>query len=494
MDNYHALLTKAMKAYQNGQFDNSEKMTRQLIELDPQNFDTQFLSAMLSIARLDHLQAISHFCLALMLTDETKSVINIHLKIAQCYEHIEDFKLAITSYKIILKKNQTHAFSLFGLAQNHTVLGNKKDALDAYLKTIDYTEINQHAYIRSISFLAISELESDTKINTRLSKIIDNEITLCLDLNARATLYFALANLYEKQQLFDKAFENYRQGNAIKNQLQPYHHKTVEEHAIKAIGFFDANLFRTVNSSSLEQNKLIFIVGLPRSGSTLIESLLACSNRVHAGGETSHIPQIINSLNTTGHYPQIINNLRENDIKQLARQYLSFFDNTNKTTFTDKLPANFWNIGLIKLMFPAAKIIHCYKHPVSSCLSLFRQNFQQGHPYSYSLEQCADYYDTHQQLMNHWMNLFPKQILQVNYEQFIANPEQQSKRIFDYCGLNWRGEYLHNYQSRTSVRTASAFQIRTDIHSTNAQRLKNYHCQLKSLTERYKNYSWQLFT
>jgi len=305
-------------------------------------------------------------------------------------------------------------------------------------------------------------------------------------------LYFALANNFEKKSDFNAAFSAYSKANQIKSFEYPYNANSTNQHALQLLEFFNQQFIASKNFNHLNEAAPIFIVGLPRAGSTLIESILAASDEIDAGGEVTYVPEIIAKLSSMtpkpSNYPFVLSHFSEKDYENIASEYLDRFDINPGLRTTDKLPGNFWHIGLIKLLFPNAKIIHCKKNPLDACLSLFKQNFQQGHPYSYNLEDCADYYLTYRKIMDHWENIFPDQIFNLNYEDLVLNPNAECQKLFDYCEIQWQNSYLNQHKSRAMVRTGSALQIRVNINKNSLNRWEKYSQHLPMLENKLKNF------
>lgn len=220
----------------------------------------------------------------------------------------------------------------------------------------------------------------------------------------------------------------------------------------------------------------IFVLGMPRSGTSLIEQILASHPQVHGAGEISIMPDIAARLipQLTGlHNPQAINLLHPGAYVSIADHYINGLRShcpEQKPYIVDKMPNNFFHIGLIKLLLPNAKIIHCVRDSMDTCWSLYRQHFGINHPYCYDQHALGKFYLRYQQLMQHWENVLPHAIYEVQYEKLVAAPEKEVSALLEHCALPWDESCLKFYDTKRTVNTASMQQVRQPI----------YHSALKS--------------
>ena len=232
----------------------------------------------------------------------------------------------------------------------------------------------------------------------------------------------------------------------------------------------------------------VFIVGMPRSGTSLTEQILASHPEVFGAGELNDInesiaklPAMIRNNNT---YPGCIKDLNQEIADKLAQEYLTRLDSfsTEKKRITDKMPHNFVNLGLISLLFPEARIIHCLRDPRDTCLSLYFQDFGWIHPYATRLENLGNYYVQYKRLMKHWTSVLDTPILTIQYEDIISDQEHISRELVNFCGLDWHDDCLQFYASTRTVATASYDQVRQPIYKKSIGRWKNYEKHLDPLT------------
>ena len=241
-------------------------------------------------------------------------------------------------------------------------------------------------------------------------------------------------------------------------------------------------------------NEPIFILGLPRVGSTLVEQILASHSMVDATHElpnilaTSHKLNLRIAQNNESRYPDILLSLSAPQLKLIGENYINDSEVFRKdgVYFIDKMPNNFRHIGLIKLILPNAKIIDIRRNSMSACFSCYKQLFAEGQEFTYSLERLGNYYNNYIDLMNHWNKVLPNQILSVNYEDLVNNFENTVKEILDYCKLPFEEACIEFYNSKRSVKTPSAQQVRQPIYTSGLDYWKNYDPYLDELKKHLK--------
>ena len=304
----------------------------------------------------------------------------------------------------------------------------------------------------------------------------------------RVDASFALAVAFNDADDPDRAFPHLHRANVLKRSTLEYDIHDDEERMDRIAKFFTADFFRRFAGVSSSPLAPIFILGMPRSGSTLLEQMLAAHSQVRAGGELPHMATIAQGIGATWGERGEASPGSDEQVKADFRQAVA--DYTQATValqgkephFTDKLPGNFMFIGLIHLMFPAARIIHCRRDPVDSCLSSYQRQFSSQVPYSYDLAELGHYYRLYQKLMNHWQReLPPGCILDVDYEAVVASPEIELRKILDFCGLDFEDACLDFHSVKRSVSTASAVQVRNPLYKTSVHRWKKYAAYLGPL-------------
>ena len=251
---------------------------------------------------------------------------------------------------------------------------------------------------------------------------------------------------------------------------------------------FDLGLIARLSGGGDPSPVPIFILGMPRSGSTLVEQILACHPQVQAGGELGAMARMTgvvrDAQGRTAIYPAYMSQLLPVSLPQLAGAYLGELPPlaAGKTRLTDKTPGNHWSVGLIRLMLPTAKIIHTVRDPLDTCVSCFSQLFTFGQSFCYDLGELGRYYCRYSQLMDHWQAVLPTgSLLEVRYEEVVDNLEEQARRLVDFCGLPWDDRCLDFHRNQRPVGTASGLQVRQPIYRSSIGRWRRYETSLGPL-------------
>jgi len=242
--------------------------------------------------------------------------------------------------------------------------------------------------------------------------------------------------------------------------------------------------------SGCQSDAPIFIVGLPRSGSTLIEQILASHPDVEGTHELPDLGRVARSVglgrDDRKAYPQVVPLLDDAELAGLGEEYLRRTERhrqSDKPRFTDKLPNNFVHVGLLSLILPNARIINAKRHPLDSCLGSFKQLFARGQPFTYDQFELAEFYLEYQRVMEHWHEVLPGKVLDVQYENVVDDLETEVRRILEYCELPWNDACLRFYENERAVKTASSEQVRQPIYATSKHLWRQYERHLGPLIE-----------
>ena len=305
-----------------------------------------------------------------------------------------------------------------------------------------------------------------------------------LDANL-AAFHFALGKAYEDDSNFDRSFHHYEEGNRIKARLENFSIEDFKARNKKIRAAFPHP--QTGMSDDSQTSQPIFILGMPRAGSTLIEQILASHSQVEG---TMELPQILNFTreveSVDGGYARLQGSdgqrMRSNYAERYLRETEAF--RSGKKFFIDKMPNNFAHIGFIANIFPEAIFIDARRSPMDCCFSVFKQNFARGQTFSYGLERVAEYYKEYRMMMNHWHAVMPKKILEVRYENVVADLESEVQRLLDHCGLDFEQDCVDFHKTDRAVRTASAQQVRQPIYKTGVSHWRNFEAWLTPLQEK----------
>lgn len=322
----------------------------------------------------------------------------------------------------------------------------------------------------------------------------DDAITMMEDLLAHAqgltntgrrNLCFTLGKLCDNSQQYDRAFKHYQQGNELRPALF-----NIQKHSQgidTSIRIQTADFFDDAADSANKSNRPIFIVGMPRSGTSLVEQILASHSDVFGAGELAKISQLAHSLsalsNTNKPYPEILESVNKKILQQCADQYLQHLNdiNTDALRVVDKMPGNFFYLGLIQLLFPNARVIHCKRQPLDNCLSCYFQDFFQSMDWCYEQKNLAVYYHAYKKLMTHWKQTLKIPIMDVSYEELVADQENISRKLMGFCDLDWSDDCLEFHKAKRFVATASYDQVRQPMYKKSVARWKNYEAHIEPL-------------
>ncbi|MGH8426540.1 MAG: sulfotransferase [Gammaproteobacteria bacterium] len=296
----------------------------------------------------------------------------------------------------------------------------------------------------------------------------------------RKDTLFALAKVYDDTGEFARASECLREANRLHHEEIAYDVSHDETLMRNIAGFFTPELMQRYGSSERHDIPVICIASLPRSGSTLLEQMLASHSQVRGGGELTHLREIVAELNGLwgGHpaFPDIPPEDARRDLGAAAERYARGTARLRLITpwSTDKNMINFLYVGLLRMMLPRARIIHMRRHPLATALGLYRQHFVNGMTYSYDLDDIVRYYKVYWTLMRHWRATLPKGFIEVFYEALVANPERELRRVLDYIGLEFEPTCLAFYKLERPVSTASVTQVRQPLDRRGLERHEHY--------------------
>jgi tetratricopeptide (TPR) repeat protein len=304
-------------------------------------------------------------------------------------------------------------------------------------------------------------------------------------------LHFALAAVLDKEGAADDAFEHYRRANERKALVHRKRERVFDpalrrELVGRVLATCDAAYFRRVAGFGLETELPVFIVGMPRSGTTLVEQILASHPRVHGAGELRELTRIAvdlaGALAPEAGYPECLARLDRDAARAQAERHLGYLQDLGGAAVRviDKLPDNYLHLGLVAALFPQARVIHCRRDPVDTCLSCYFQNFKDV-LYAQDLEHLGLSYRLYERVMAHWRQVLPLRTYEVSYEELVADQEAVSRELVAFLGLEWDERCLAFHENRRVVRTASKLQVRRPMYSSSVRRWKRYEAHLQPL-------------
>jgi tetratricopeptide (TPR) repeat protein len=393
-----------------------------------------------------------------------------------------DFDEALQTFDGILKTLPSDPITLTSQGHALKTKGDSASAITSYQKAIA-------AYPRhGEAFYSLANLKTyrfnDEEINTMLSLQTDDNLTFM----ERVHINFALGKAFEDREEAEKSFGFYAAGNHMKKTQSRYDADQVSsELALQQD--LTAALFETRQGWGFESPDPIFIVGMPRAGSTLIEQILSSHSQVDGTLELPNVLSLSQKLRryavdgAAPGYPAVLELLSENELTQFGQEFIEDTRSHRQGAafFIDKMPNNFRHIGLIKLMLPNAKIIDARRNPLDCCFSGFKQLFAEGQEFSYCLADIGQYYRDYVELMDHWDTVLPGFVLKVVNEDVIDDLEGQVRRLLDFCGLPFEQACLNFHKTKRNVRTPSSEQVRQPVNRSGVGQWKQYSTYIEPL-------------
>lgn len=355
-------------------------------------------------------------------------------------------------------------------------VGRQADGIAAYRKAIELKPTLGESWwsLANLKTVKFEPADIEAMEQALQSDELSDEDCLHLD--------FALGKALHDAGRADDAFGHYARANALRLKLHPYRSHDVTRLVDGSIGLFTARFFAQ-NSGGCAAPDPIFVVGMPRAGSTLIEQILASHSLVEG---TSELPDLPAVARKSGRYPQWVADLSEGERRKLGQEYLeraSVQRRTPRPFFVDKLPNNWMFVPFIQLVLPNAKIVDARRHPLSCCFSNFRQHFARGQNFTYDLADLGTYYSDYVRLMAHVDSVLPGRVHRVSYEDMVDDTENEVRRLLDYCGLEFEPACLEFHKTERAVRTASSEQVRRPIYRDSTDEWRNYEDYLDPLKQ-----------
>tara|TARA_B110000503_G_C7124970_1_gene404190 strand:- start:62 stop:1840 length:1779 start_codon:yes stop_codon:yes gene_type:complete len=452
----------------------------EVIKLAPENFEAHnnLGSALQELGNSE--AAINHHKAAIALKPTFELA---YLNLAYALVSLERNNEALSVYEDCLK----HCSSA-KLHQNLGItlqqIGSMKAAQQAYLQAIKIDPAMGSAY-RHLAEVTKVGGKDDIDISATVKAAFDVQ---GMDEEARKHLSFAWAKVNDGQKNYSEAFTAYKQGNDLKRKQHSYSKGTSNKLFETITSAYSEEFLSNTSNSNLSEDKPIFILGMPRSGTTLVEQIISSHSDVTGAGELVYMGNQAKLFKGGAvAFHKRFPSMGIDEWRGVAQAYLKGLNNYDegKARITDKMPHNFLNIGMISKLLPNAKIIHCKRNPVANCLSIYKTYFgaKNSHLYAYNLKELAHYHNLYEDLMAHWRKVLPGRFYEVSYEQLTSNQEPESRQLIEYCGLEWQDVCLDFYKTDRKVKTASALQVRQPMHNQSVGLWKRYGSALKPLLD-----------
>jgi tetratricopeptide (TPR) repeat protein len=404
---------------------------------------------------------------------------------AACLAHLADFPGATRAYEKVLENFPRQPKIWLSYAHVLRTTGRRAESLRAYRTAIVQAPNLGEAFWSLANFK--NEHLLATEITTMHAQLARDDLAV----EDRFHLHYALGFVYEQQAEYALSWSHYAEGARLRRGEISYDAQRTTRQLARTRALMDEAFFAARAAGGYQEEAPIFVIGLPRSGSTLIEQILASHSQVEGTQELSEMANIARLLGrnsrTDDKYPEAIADLDPAELATLGRRYLDrtrIYRKTSKPVFIDKMPNNFIHAGLIHLILPRARIIDARRHPMATCFSAFKQHFAKGHHYSYDLDELGQYYLDYLTLMTHFDTVLPGRIHRVHYENMVTDTETETRKLLAYCGLDFEPACLRFHENDRPVRTASSEQVRQPIFREGLDQWRHYASWLEPLAAR----------
>lgn len=495
-----------------GRHDEAEQSYRRALELKrswPEAFNN-LGNVLQELGRLR--EAIESYRQALALKP---AYVDACLNLGNALRRRGEFMEAVGQYHAVLRAQPGHAAAYKALGSAQIALGRLDEALASYRRgaelepdagsvaaqagVLERLGRPEEAYALIRPFLDGGRVEIE--IANVLATLCDgvgrcqeaiallerglSELPAAVPRERRSGAHFSLGRLYDRAGQYEKAFSHFKAANDL--QADGFDRGEFVRFIDALIETFDAGFLECGPRARHSSSRPLFIVGMPRSGTSLVEQIVASHPDVYGGGELEDIKRIAFGagalLGASKPYPQLVRELTPEGCDLLAARYLGTLDALCRETcyVTDKMPQNFLALGLIAVLFPEARVIHCVRDPIDTCLSCYSHDFTGYHPYAHRLENLGFYYRQYQRLMRHWQIVLPIPMLSVVYEDLVADQEAGTRQLLAFCDLPWDDRCLRFYESGRIVHTSSYQQVRKPIYRSSLARRRHYAAHLEPL-------------
>ena len=460
--------------------DDAELLLEHALKLAPDYQAMRYDYALTLLQRHKHVQAIAELE-KLLASDPGNRAFKITY--ATACVGIGKIEEAVERYRAILAETPGAADIHLSMAHALKTLGRQQESVQSY----------HAAYAARPSFgdayWSLANLKTYRFSDEELGRMREQEASDSIRSEDRYHLCFALGKALEDRAEFAESFAYYERGNALKKAETRFKIEPIERNARLQALICTREFFEARPGYGCPDPDPIFIVGLPRSGSTLLEQILASHSKVEGTHELPDILRLVSELQdrepdgSDPRYPKVLRELPASEFARMGEKYIADtrIHRTGKARFIDKMPNNFRHLGLIHLILPNAKIIDARREPMACCFSNFKQLFAAGQEFTYDIEDIARYYRSYVGLMAHWDEVLPGKVLRVQYEQVVEDLQGEVRRILDFCGLDFEPACLEFYKTERSIRTASSEQVRQPIFKAGVDQWRSYETWLEPL-------------
>jgi tetratricopeptide (TPR) repeat protein len=462
-----------------GKNSEAESSLRQALKIDPDN-----LHALNNLAAVHMAAGDSEEALTLV-----QRVVELNPHSAEAFANLATAQVnlgkpesALAAYEQALKINPDYLAAISGLVKLLFAEGRKEEAEGFIRRGLRINPGDAKLLFAKTEVISGAAIDDHIQEMERWFKA-DN-----FPANDRIILAFGLAKIFEQVKDYDGAFDYLAAANRLKRAT--YDYKLEEDGKFFGLtkSVFNSGYFQEHEASGISDRTPIFIVGMPRSGTTLIEQILASHSQVFGAGELNYIARLITERclpRDHRSYPELVSQWGRDAFEGMGRSYLDKLNARSQgaVRVTDKMPHNFLYLGLIRQLFPNAKVVHCRRHPVDNCFSIFKRNFDVLHKYAYDLQELGGYYLLYSDLMSHWHDVLPGYIFDLQYEEMVSDQAGVTRRLLEFCELEWEDGCLEFHKLERTVHTASQHQVRKEMYGDSVDFWRHYETQLQPLVD-----------
>jgi tetratricopeptide (TPR) repeat protein len=460
-DDAVALVMLAELGLRAGVYPQAEGIVRKAITLAPGYLPGRFTLAQLLFKQHRSAEALAVVDALLAQTGGDPRILSFK---ATLLDQLGDYAQAAALYEQLLEQGESSAALWVSYGHKLRTIGRTDDAVAAYRKALALEPASGEAWWSLANVKTASFGEADVAVIEAALK----EPGLSPD--SQSQLHFTLGRIFELRRSFEPSFRQYAAGNRIKRDTLQHDPSAVTRGIDHLIRLFSADFFRQRAGFGAAASDPVFIVGMPRSGSTLIEQMLACHSMIEGTSELPHIPAIVGTLSAAfagASYPDLLAGLNSAQARAIGEDYLKRtapHRRTGRPFFIDKLPRNWSDIGLIQLILPNARVIDARREPMACCFSNYKQFFFNGYPATYALADMGAYYRDYVRLLAHFDTVLPKRIHRVHHEQLVDSPRRELERLLAYLELPFEEQCLDFHRASRPVSTASSEQVRQPLN------------------------------
>ncbi len=396
-----------------------------------------------------------------------------YYNLANLFKSEKRYEEAIKNYKEAIKIKENFVDAYNNIGSIYSMLGNFEKSKKYFITAINLDPYFSDSYK---NYVLSTKINENDQIFLKLSKIVENRE---LKEEQKKTMYFSISKAYFDLNINEKAFSYLKKANDLKFKELEYSFKKQIKNFKKIKEYFSENNFLNIKELNYYNSIPIFILGMPRSGTSLIEQIVSNHSEVHGGGELDILPSTIDNAKWESNTDLV------KIIKEIRSKYMSKLNNiSDKKFITDKLPGNFRWIGFIINSIPEAKVIHIERNPMAICWSNYKSNFNNtGMGYTHKQEYVAEYFILYKNLMEFWKKKFSHKIININYENFVNNYENNVRELFQNLNLKWEDHLFEFHKNNRAVETASFHQVRSKIYKNSSEQWKKYKNFLKPMIE-----------